>query len=139
MGPDEKTEAEMAAARAELEALRREAELRADRSKRGRSSRRKGGSAERDVAAMAIAHGFTECRRNFGSGSRGGGDLIGIPGVSVEVKRQESLNVHKAFAQAEAAARPSETPVVAFKRNHGPWLACLELSEFFALLKASQL
>jgi hypothetical protein len=107
--------------------------------KRGRASKNKGNRAELEVQKIAQAHGFDGCRRNFGSGSRGGGDLIGIPGVSIECKRVEKLNVHAAFEQASRAAQPTETPVVAFRRSHGPWLAVLELSELMALLKLRDL
>jgi hypothetical protein len=115
--------------------LQRMTDLALEATKRARRSKRKGATGELDVAKLAIAHGFTECRRNFGSGSRGGGDLIGIPGVSMECKRQERLNIHAAYEQAARAARATEMPVVAFKRSRGPWLAVLELDELFALLK----
>jgi hypothetical protein len=101
--------------------------------RRARGSKRKGAKGEVDVQKLAIAAGFPDCRRNFGSGARGGNDLIGVEGLAIECKRQESLNIHKAFEQASQAAKPTEIPVVAFKRNHGPWLACVPLEQFFAL------
>lgn len=103
-----------------------------DLTRRARASKRKGARGEVEVARMLCDLGY-DCRRNFGSGARGGNDLIGVDGLAIEVKRQESLNIHKAFAQAEGAARASEIPVVAFKRNNGPWLACVPLGEFFGL------
>lgn len=101
----------------------------------GRGRRNKGGTGEREVVALAHAHGFPEARRNFGSGSQGGGDVTGIPGTNVEVKRQEALNIWAALKQAEADARPTDTPVVAFRRNGTQWYAALPLDELLALLK----
>lgn len=103
-----------------------------DLTRRARASKRKGARGEVEVAKMLCDLGY-DCRRNFGSGARGGNDLIGVDGLAIEVKRQESLNIHKAFLQAETAAKATEIPVVAFKRNNGPWLAAVPLGEFFAL------
>jgi len=104
------------------------------RTKAARRSRRRGGSGEREVVAVAHAHGFTEARRNFGSGAQGGGDVTGIPGCAVEVKYQESLNIWKALAQCENDARPTDTPVVAFRRNGSGWYCALPLDDLMALL-----
>jgi hypothetical protein len=51
-----------------------------DASRRGRSSKRKGAAAEAAVAKMLCDLGY-DCRRNFGSGARGGNDLIGVDGL----------------------------------------------------------
>jgi hypothetical protein len=88
---------------------------------------------------LAQAHGFDQCRRNFGSGARGGNDLIGIPGVAVEVKFRERLNIGEAYEQALKAAQPTDIVVVAHKRNGGPLLATLELDDLLALLKLREL
>lgn len=100
-----------------------------------RRSRRRGGVGEREVVAVAHAHGFADARRNFGSGAQGGGDITGVPGCAVEVKYQESLNIWNALAQCETAATSIETPVVAFRRNGSQWYAALPLDELFALLQ----
>jgi Holliday junction resolvase len=105
-------------------------------SARGRSSRRKGASGERVIVELCRAHGWTGARRNFGSGSQGGGDITGGPqGVLLESKFCERLNVLAAFRQAEAAALPGEVPVVAHKTSRGPLLATLPLDDLLVLLR----
>lgn len=104
----------------------------------GMRSRRKGASGELEVQELARAHGFHACRRAFASGASGGGDLTGIPGVHVEVKRTERLDLPGAFRQAQAAADRGEIPVVAHRSNNQPWLATLPLDDLLALLALAQ-
>jgi len=103
--------------------------------RRGRASRRRGARGEQEVVELLKAHGWTQARRNFGSGSQGGGDITGVPGVCIEVKLQEALNIWKALEQVHRAAQPTELPVVAFRRNNVGWYAAVPLDEFLALLK----
>lgn len=103
-----------------------------------RSQREKGAAGEREVQEIARAHGFDACRRAFASGAQGGADLTGIPGIALEVKRTERLNLPAAFRQAQAAAHHTEIPVVAHRSNRQPWLATLELDELLALLKRAE-
>lgn len=104
----------------------------------GRASRDKGAIGEREVQDLARAHGFTSCRRAFASGASGGGDLTGIPGVHMEVKRTERLDLPGAWRQATTAADPTEIPVVAHRSSRQPWLATLPLDELLALLAMAQ-
>lgn len=97
--------------------------------------RRKGAAGELEVIELLKASGWSVARRNFASGASGGGDVAGGPGgVHVEIKRQERLNVHKAMAQAIAAAHPTEVPIVAHRRSRGDWLATLPLVDLLELL-----
>lgn len=100
----------------------------------GRSQRDKGAAGELEVQAIARAAGFTQARRAFASGAQGGGDLTGIPGVCIEVKRTERLRLGEAYQQAAAAAAPGEVPVVAHRSNRQPWLVTIPADEYFALL-----
>ncbi len=101
--------------------------------------RRKGAEGERELVELLRAHGWMAARRNFGSGSAGGGDVAGGPGgVHFEIKRTERLNVHAAMRQAEADAQPTDLPVVAHRRSRGPWLATLPLEELLALLRGAE-
>jgi Holliday junction resolvase len=109
-----------------------------DRSAAGRHARNKGGRAEAEVVKMAHAHGFTEARRNFGSGSRGGLDIIGIPATSMEVKRKERCSIWEWIGQLVRDARPTDIPVLAFRRNNSDWWAAIPLDDYFALLAARE-
>ena len=100
------------------------------------TERRKGARGELQVVELCHAHGWPRARRNFMSGGRGGGDVIeGPPDVHIEVKWRERLNVHVAMGQAEMAARPTDIPIVAHRRNHSDWLATLPLDDVLALLE----
>ena len=65
----------------------------------GASSQRKGAAGERELAAVLTRYGY-EIKRG-GSLSFGEvPDLVGLPGVHIEVKRVERLNVPEAMQQA---------------------------------------
>jgi len=51
-----------------------------------------------------------------------------------EVKRVESINVHKCLNQAIRDARGGIIPVVAFRRNSQDWRVCLEADDFINIL-----
>ena len=62
-------------------------------------------------------------------------DLSGLPGVHVECKRAEKLNVYLAMEQAK---RDSERfldgkPAVFWRRNRKPWLVTLFLDDWLEL------
>lgn len=57
------------------------------------------------------------------AGTSGEADVVGIPGVHIECKRVEKLNIYTAMAQAVRDARPGEIPTVFHRKNWGG-LAC---------------
>lgn len=98
--------------------------------------RSKGNRAEREIIDLLRAHGWTGARRNFQSGGQGGGDIIGGPAdVHVEVKHHERCSIWDWILQAESEARPTDLPLVAFRRNRSGWMACVPLDELLALLR----
>jgi hypothetical protein len=97
--------------------------------------RGKGNGGEREVIDILKAHGWTGARRNFQSGGQGGGDITGGPGdVNIEVKRQERCSIWAWIEQSEGDARPTDVPLVVFRRNRSNWYACLPLEELLPLL-----
>jgi len=101
------------------------------------SQRRKGARGELEVLQLLHAHGWPAAHRNFGSGSRGGGDIAhGPAGTVLEVKRHGGrLDLPAALRQAHAAAGPLDIPVVAHRRDGQEWQATLPLDELLALLR----
>ena len=89
----------------------------------GTISQRKGRAGELELARILQNHGYdvhAGVSRSFGSEP----DLTGLPGVHIECKRVERLNVPEAMAQA---ARDSErfhdgAPAVFHRRSREPWL-----------------
>jgi hypothetical protein len=101
----------------------------------GAFSRDKGARGEREIVGLLRAHGWTTSHRNFQSGGQGNGDIAySIPGVLLEVKREEKAKVWEWWEDATAKAGPGVIPVVPFRRNRSPWLAMLEFDELCALL-----
>ena len=100
----------------------------------GKSSQRKGADGERELSALLQNHGF-DIRRG-GSLSFGDvPDLVGLPGVHIEVKRVERLNIYEAMAQA---IRDSErfhdgVPAVFHRRNRQPWLVTMRLEDWMQI------
>jgi hypothetical protein len=129
----------------------------------GRRAKRRGKVGEREVAALLREWGY-DARRGQQRSGLDQADVIGLPGWHVEVKRVESLNVWQAFAQAERDAEaegramgggqpgsgggsPDErkgpsgarsgqpAPLVAARRDNGPWLAVVRLEHLLALIR----
>jgi hypothetical protein len=96
----------------------------------------KGNRFEREVVDILHASGWPHARRNFWSGGAGGGDIIDGPtDVSIECKHAEACRIWDWLAQCEADARPTDIPLLIFRRNRSVPYACLPLDELLALLK----
>lgn len=103
----------------------------------GRTSVRKGADGERELAALLRGYGYDITRGgtlSFGEIP----DLVGLPGVHIEVKRVERLNLSEAMAQA---IRDSERfrdgdPVVFHRRNHSGWLVTMRFDDWMKLYEA---
>lgn len=98
-------------------------------------SKNKGKVGEREVAELLRAHGF-DARR--GQQFAGGGDspdvVHDIPGVHIEVKRTERLDLWSAMEQSARDAKPGEAPVVFHRPNRREWVVIIPASEFLKLV-----
>ena len=83
----------------------------------GRASRNKGSRGELEVAAVFQAVGFDARRTPNSGGLSWRGDVQGVPGYVLEVKRQERLAVQDWLRQAHAAASAGDVPLLAFRTN----------------------
>ena len=100
----------------------------------GKSSQRKGAAGERELAAMLSAAGY-ECQRG-GSLSFGEiPDVLGLPGIHIEVKRVEKLNVGEAMEQAirDSDRMLDGMPALFHRRNRKPWLVTMRLEDWLKL------
>lgn len=103
----------------------------------GRASQRKGADGERELAAQLEQYGYTIKR----GGSLSFGevpDLTGLPGVHIECKRVERLNVPEAMKQAtkDSARFQDGAPAVFHRRSREPWLVTMRLEDWIALYNA---
>jgi Holliday junction resolvase len=107
------------------------------------ASRRKGASAEREVVAILREFGFNARRTPQSGAWEIPGDVMGVDGYAIEVKRCERWNVPAWLRQAHVAARGGDVPVLVFRRSAsgadpcGRWHACLPLAEWASLVKSA--
>lgn len=106
---------------------------------RGKGARTKGGTGEREIVEILRAHGFEAARRNFRSGADGGGDITGVAGVSIEVKRRERCAIWEWLDQTHHDARPTDIPLLVFRRNRSGWFAALPLEDLLPLLQLREM
>ena len=92
-------------------------------------SREKGKAGEREAAKiLSELFGVPVRRAQQYSGAAGDADLVGLPGVNVEVKRRERGNVANWIDQARSDTHIERVPVVVHRQSGQPWLVtcCLE-------------
>lgn len=100
------------------------------------NSKQKGAKFERQLAGLLREHGFTESRRSVQyCGANGDADVIGVPGVHIEAKAVERLNIHEAMEQSVSDARDGEIPVVIHKKNRKPILVTMLFDDWIELYK----
>lgn len=100
----------------------------------GKSQQRKGAAGERELAALLSAAGY-KCQRG-GSLSFGEvPDVLGLPGIHIEVKRVEKLNVVEAMEQAirDSDRMLDGLPALFHRRNRKPWLVTMRLQDLMKL------
>lgn len=103
-----------------------------DRSAVGKRSKRKGATGELELAKALSSYGY-ECRRGYQFDGKDVADVIGLPGIHIECKRVEKLNLLSALTQAEKDARLDEIPAVFHRRNREPWQVTMTLDDFMQL------
>ena len=102
----------------------------------GKSQQRKGRRGEEELADVLREYGYDIQRggsMTFGEVP----DLVGLPGVHIECKRVEKLNIDQAMQQAitDAERFNDGVPIVFHRKNRRPWLVTLRLSNFMSIFK----
>lgn len=100
------------------------------------NSRQKGKRGELDAAKALKEYGYETRRGQQFSGANGDADVVGLPGIHLEVKRVEKLNISEAMQQSIRDARDGELPVVMHRKNRETWLVTMPLKVFMVLYKA---
>lgn len=91
----------------------------------GAMQRTKGAVGEREFASVLqeevdkFTRGIT-MRRNLEQTQCGGFDIVGLPWLALEVKRQETLHLGQWWQQCLAQAG-GRVPVLAYRQNRMPW------------------
>lgn len=94
------------------------------------NSRQKGKRGELELSKVLREYGFEARRGQQYCGANGDPDVVGLEGLHIECKRVESLNLSKAYYQAECDMREDEIPVVMHRKNNEKWLVTLSLDDF---------
>ena len=100
------------------------------------NSKRKGAAGERELAKKLNEYGFSTRRsvQYNGKADDGKADLVNLPGIHIECKRVERLNVSEAMAQAVNDAK-GEMPTVFHRKNREGWLVTMRLEDWMELYK----
>lgn len=99
------------------------------------NSRQKGARFERTLAGKLKEYGYN-CRRGQQyCGANGDADVVGLPGIYIEAKAVERLNLYDAMAQAKGDARAGELPAVFHKKNNCKILVTMEIDDFMKIYR----
>lgn len=98
------------------------------------SQQRKGADGEKELTSILRRAGYPVSwggNKTFGAVP----DVSGLPGIHVEVKRRERLNITEAMEQAERDADRFRdgAPAVFHRKNKSPWLVTMRLSDWLTL------
>ena len=100
------------------------------------NSSRKGADGERELANKLREYGYEITRggtQSFGVVP----DLSGLPGIHIECKRVEKLNVSEAMQQSirDADKFQDGKPALFHRRNRQPWLVTMRLEDWMKLYR----
>ena len=101
------------------------------------NSRQKGAAGERELSRKLKEYGYEARRGQQYCGSNGDADVIGLPGVHIECKRVEKLNIDAALQQAIRDASEQEIPAVFHRKNRTDWKVTIRLEDFMKLYDES--
>lgn len=116
----------------------------------GINSKKKGSRGELEIAKLLQAYGYETRRAVQYSGANGDADVVGLPGIHIECKRVEKLNIDKALQQSIRDCYADELrqgidliPAVFHRSNDdrkkdstkGVWKVTLRLKDFMELYK----
>jgi Holliday junction resolvase len=97
------------------------------------NSKDKGKRGERELASKLREYGYDCYRGQQFCGANGDADVIGLPKIHIECKRNERLNVYDAMAQAKGDAKADAFPTVFWRKNNSEWLVTMRLEDWMKL------
>lgn len=100
------------------------------------NSKRKGNAGERELAGILKEHGYKSRRGLQYQGGQVEADVVGIPGIHIECKRVEKLNLYNAMEQSIRDAKEYEIPVVMHRKNRQPWEVTMRTCDLLKMCEA---
>ena len=76
------------------------------------NSKQKGARGERELSSKLKEYGYKTRRGQQYCGANGDADVVGLPGIHIECKRVERLNIYDAISQAKADKKEDELGAV---------------------------
>lgn len=100
------------------------------------NSKAKGARFERSLASRLREYGY-DCRRGQQyCGANGDADVIGLPGLHIEAKHQETMRLYEWMSQAKRdSSGTGRLPAVFHKKNNAAILVTMELEDFMNLYR----
>lgn len=92
------------------------------------NSRQKGASGEREAAKAIAAVVGLDIKRSARNGVQGADDVIGWPGVHMEIKRRSKIAALRLLDQSIQDAG-SDLPIVVMREDRGKWVLMVELKD----------
>lgn len=100
------------------------------------NSKRKGAQGERELASKLHEYGYEARRGQQYCGANGDADVVGLPGIHIECKRVERLNIEDAMSQAKSdAGKKKLLPAVFHRKNNCEWLVTMRLEDWIRLYR----
>ena len=99
----------------------------------GKSQREKGKRGERELAGILKSYGYSAKRGVQYQGSPESPDVVGLPGIHIEVKRVERLNIENAVDQAVSDSAEGELACVFHRKNKRGWNVTMPLEDWMKL------
>ena len=94
------------------------------------NGKQKGKRGELELVKKLKEYGY-DCKRSVQyCGANGDADVIGLPGIHIECKRVERLNIDEAMLQAIRDRREGEFPAVFHRKNNGKWMVTMLLDDW---------
>lgn len=104
----------------------------------GKMSRDKGKDGERELARRLREYGYDAKRGVQYHGGADSPDVVGLPGIHIEVKRVEALRLYEALNQSINDAGKHELPAVFHRKNKSPWVVIMRLDDWMMLYEGQE-
>ena len=97
------------------------------------NSKRKGNRGEVELAHILQSYGYDAHRAQQFAGGFDSPDVYGLPGIHIECKRVEKLNIENAMAQSIRDSEGKAIPAVFHRKNRSEWLVTVRLEDFMKI------
>lgn len=101
------------------------------------NSKQKGARFERELASKLRAEGY-ECRRSaqYAGNTGEAADVIGLPGIHIEAKHQETMRLYEWMAQAvRDSQKTGNLPAVFHRKNNADLLVTMRFEDWIQIYR----